>query len=162
TYFARRTLMRADAEKHKDAIANADRWLRKAPIESVLDAGSVLLALGQAPDPPATAQRKRAFDLIRKGEAREGGWGPYITAPPEVFDTAVVLVALAGQEQTAEVKRWIARGRAFLRSMQEGDGNWPETTRPSGGDSYAQRLSTSGWATLALLGTRRITASSPG
>ena len=35
--------------------------------------------------------------------------------------------------------------------MQEADGSWPETTRPPGADSYAQRISTTGWALLALL-----------
>ena len=30
-------------------------------------------------------------------------------------------------------------------------GRWTETTRPAGAESYAQRLSTAGWATLALL-----------
>jgi hypothetical protein len=49
----------------------------------------------------------------------------------------------------------IARGRAFLIATQRDDGGWPETTRPSGGTSYAQRISTTGWATLALLATRR-------
>jgi hypothetical protein len=68
-----------------------------------------------------------------------------------VFDTAVVVLALVAQEPTAEVKAWRKRGRAFLLAAQEKDGSWAETTRPSGGDSYAQRLSTTGWATLALL-----------
>jgi hypothetical protein len=48
----------------------------------------------------------------------------------------------------------IQRGRAYLLSSQQGDGSWPETTRPRGAESYAQRLSTTGWATLALLATR--------
>jgi hypothetical protein len=45
----------------------------------------------------------------------------------------------------------IQRGRRYLLKMQDDDGLWTETTRPSGAESYAQRLSTSGWATLALL-----------
>jgi hypothetical protein len=48
----------------------------------------------------------------------------------------------------------IGRGRAFLIATQNLDGSWPETTRPAGAESYAQRLSTTGWATLALLATR--------
>jgi hypothetical protein len=39
-------------------------------------------------------------------------------------------------------------------AAQQEDGGWPETTRPTGGTSHAQRISTTGWATLALLGTR--------
>jgi hypothetical protein len=34
------------------------------------------------------------------------------------------------------------------------DGSWPETTRPAGQESYAQRISTTAWATLALIETR--------
>jgi hypothetical protein len=48
----------------------------------------------------------------------------------------------------------IQRGRAFLLAQQNTDGSWPATTRPSGGDSYAQMMSTTGWATLAVLETR--------
>jgi hypothetical protein len=52
------------------------------------------------------------------------------------------------------VKASIARGREFLAREQLADGSWPATTRPSGGDSYAQKISTTGWALLALLRTR--------
>ena len=45
----------------------------------------------------------------------------------------------------------IRRGRGFLIQEQNPDGSWPETTRPPGAESYAQRISTTGWATLALL-----------
>ena len=31
------------------------------------------------------------------------------------------------------------------------DGSWPETTRPANQESYAQRISTTSWALLALL-----------
>jgi hypothetical protein len=123
-------------------------------VETVLDAAAILLALARSSDPAARKQALRAFESIRKGEAKRGGWGPETTSPPEVFDTALVLLALVEQEQTAEVRAWIERGRTYLLLSQEADGNWPETTRPSGADSYAQRLSTSGWATLALLATR--------
>ena len=45
----------------------------------------------------------------------------------------------------------IARGRAYLVAQQLDDGSWPETTRPANQESYAQRISTTGWALLALL-----------
>jgi hypothetical protein len=48
----------------------------------------------------------------------------------------------------------ISRGRGYLIEKQLSDGSWPETTRPSGQESYAQRISTTGWATLALLATQ--------
>jgi hypothetical protein len=38
--------------------------------------------------------------------------------------------------------------------MQMSDGSWPETTRPSNQESYAQRISTTGWALLALMESR--------
>ncbi len=47
------------------------------------------------------------------------------------------------------------RGRAFLIAEQRADGSWPETTRPTGGESYAQRISTAGWAAMALLLTAK-------
>jgi hypothetical protein len=51
----------------------------------------------------------------------------------------------------------LKRGRVHLVSTQEKDGSWQETTRPSGAESYAQRISTTSWATLALLLTRKLT-----
>jgi hypothetical protein len=158
TYLARETLRRADARGHAKAIARADRWLRKAPVDAVLDAAAVCLALGKADDPAALAQRRRCLELLRKGESRRGGWGPYVNAAPEVFDTAVVVLALAAAARTAEGKAWLRRGRAYLVRAQQKDGSWPETTRPSGSASYAQRLSTTAWATLALLATSPGTA----
>jgi hypothetical protein len=48
----------------------------------------------------------------------------------------------------------IDRGRAYLLESQLADGSWPETTRPAGAESYAHRVSTTAWATMALLATR--------
>jgi len=156
TSLARETLRRAGPARHKEAIARADGWLRRAPVETVLDAAAVLLGLGTAEDPPAAAQRRRCLERVRNGEARGGGWGPHVSSPPEVFDTALVLLALAAQGRTdAEARAWRKRGRAYLLSAQQPDGSWAETTRPPGGDSYAQRLSTTAWATLALMGEEK-------
>lgn len=154
TYQARRVLQTADAGRYRTAIAGADQWLRKTAVRSVLDAAAVLLAMHGSADSDACAQQRQCLELIRKGESEKGGWGPYVHSPPEPFDSAVVLLALsryAGQEQ---VKPMIQRGRAYLVSAQQRDGSWLETTRPRGAESYAQRLSTTGWATLALLATR--------
>jgi hypothetical protein len=65
----------------------------------------------------------------------------------EPFDTAVVLLALSDLRQPQS----IARGRKLLIARQRPDGGWPETTRPPGAQSYAQHISTSAWATLALI-----------
>jgi hypothetical protein len=151
TSLAVATLRQAGTGPYREAIARAETWLRKAPLDSVLDAAAVLLALGKAADPAAKVQRQRCLEMLRKGEARTGGWGPYVRSAPEVFDTAVVLLALAQQEQTADVRARRQRGRAYLLRMQEKDGSWIETTRPTGAESYAQRISTTAWATMALL-----------
>jgi len=67
-----------------------------------------------------------------------------------------VLLALNPAREHAAVAKLIKQGRAYLEATQNADGSWPETTRPARGESYAQRLSTAGWATLALLETRGI------
>ena len=66
-----------------------------------------------------------------------------------------MLLALEPLRKEKEVAAMLKRGRAYLLAVQEEDGSWPETTRPAGSVSYAQRISTSGWATLALLATRQ-------
>jgi hypothetical protein len=153
THMARRTLERADAKGYRAALARSEAWLCGASVQRVLDAAAVLLALEGSDSPDAAAQRKRCLEPIRKGESKNGGWGPYVNAVPEPFDTAVVLLALVHFRDETGVEDMIRRGRTFLIAAQERDGSWKETTRPAGADSYAQRLSTTGWATLALLAT---------
>jgi squalene cyclase len=122
-------------------------------VKSVLDAAAILLALNKADDDDSTKRRKECLEVLRKGESKDGGWGPYVNSAPEVFDTALVTLALGRQPATEEIRTWLKRGRAYLVSSQQKDGSWPETTRPSGAESYAQRLSTTAWATQALLAT---------
>jgi hypothetical protein len=153
TAFARQTLHTADAKAHGDGIALADRWLRGYAVKNVLDAASMLWGVADAVDADAAAQRKHCLALIHKGESKEGGWGPYTTSAPESFDTAVVLVALSLQKDREKHDELIRRGRAYLLTRQQEDGSWQETTRPAGGESYAQRVSTTAWATQALLAT---------
>ncbi|MBL8217232.1 MAG: hypothetical protein JNK87_41310 [Bryobacterales bacterium] len=79
----------------------------------------------------------------------DGGWGPYRYAPSEVFDTALAILALL--EAGAAPAGVVPRAVAWMEKQQLENGGWPATTRPSGGVSYAQHISTTGWATLALL-----------
>jgi Squalene-hopene cyclase C-terminal domain len=151
TFLARRTLQRLDERRYAKEMARADAWTRKTAVSGVLDAAAVLLLLDQATDADALAQRRRCLELIRKGEAKSGGWGPHVTSPSEVFDTAIVVLALTRQPPNDEIRAMLKRGRQYLLAEQQDDGSWRETTRPGGGVSYAQRLSTTGWATLALL-----------
>jgi squalene cyclase len=111
--------------------------------------------LSGAKDDLAAMRRKQCLDYLSQAQTDRGGWGPYRTSPPEVFDTALALLALSALPRTAESEAAVARGRKYLIAEQLDDGSWTETTRPSGARSYAQRLSTTGWATLALLATRQ-------
>jgi squalene cyclase len=105
--------------------------------------------------------RRTSLQILRKGQAPDGGWGPYLTAKPQVFDTAIAVLALSlldveprlarSTYRPDELKEAIAKGKAYLVSQQRPDGSWPETTRPADQESYAQRISTAGWAMLALL-----------
>lgn len=148
---AARRVLAAAGTGFRKPTALADQWLRECQPETVLDAAAVLIGLGDAADRAAKQQRARCLDLIGRGEARAGGWGPYVNSPPEPFDTAIVLLALRTVRDLREAQEMIGRGRRYLIGAQQEDGSWPETTRPAGGTSYAQRLSTTGWATQALL-----------
>jgi hypothetical protein len=169
TAVARRTLAASGRDDLKPAIAAADAWLRKAKVDSVLDAAAVVLGLERAADADARAQRQRALATLTRGQAPAGGWGPYITVAPEHFDTALVLLALneltrqpslaAPALTPAQLASAITRGREFLVARQAPDGSWPETTRPANQESYAQRISTTGWVLLALMETAPATAS---
>jgi len=151
TLTGRNVLQAADAARFADQIEQADAWLRRRPIRSVMDAAVELLRRDAAPE--AAERRARALRLIAEAEAPEGGWGPTKHAAPEPFDTALVLLALADEPSDA-ARRMIERGRAALIAGQLPSGGWPETTRPPGRLSEAQHLSTTAWATLALLETR--------
>jgi hypothetical protein len=154
TFLARQCLSSADSGHFRAAIARADSWLRAQQILTVADA-SVCLMISGSIEPRAWDDRqKRCLELLKKGQSKDGGWGPRTLSPPEAFDTALALLGLAKCEPSPNVLTMIARGRAFLTAQQLTDGSWIETTRPSGNISYAQRISTSGWAAQALLATR--------
>ena len=151
TWVARETLRAVDPARYRSRIERADAWLRQQPIQSVMDASTALLARSFDDSSEGRQRQQVALNLLRKGESPEGGWGPFALSPPEAFDTALALLALDRHRDQASALGMIRRGRAYLESIQQDDGSWVETTRPSGAESYAQRLSTTGWATLALL-----------
>ncbi len=154
TWMALKTLKKAGLAETADAIQKAERWLIRALPNNVLTAATLLLASTDDADQSARPQRERCLKLIREAQTSDGGWGPYADSPPEAFDTAVVLLALQRSRRDPGVDGAIRRGRNFLAAQQNPDGSWPATTRPPGGDSYAQLMSTTGWAALALLETR--------
>lgn len=156
-------LRRADSRRYAEPARRAVAWLEQNRPRNVLDAAATVLGLAGQEGEVAAAQRRHCLQLIRTGEYRSGGWGPYVTSAPEVFDTSLVLLALAAlrREGIADERiGWlITSGRRYLIEAQQEDGSWPETTRPAGATSYAHRLSTAGWATLALLETEPRAAS---
>ncbi|WZO96581.1 hypothetical protein EP7_003581 [Isosphaeraceae bacterium EP7] len=146
TWFAMDVLRQADETHFRTTIEKARSWLARLKPVTLLDGAAILFA--------GVGDRDAALSLIQTGQSDDGGWGPYSNSPPEPFDTAVVLISLTRiHGPTPEIASRLRRGRAYLVATQGEDGAWTETTRPAGGESYAQRLSTTGWATLALLAT---------
>jgi len=148
TYLALRVLRGAPLPETQAAARKAEHWLRQAAPTNALAAAAALLASADG------ARLEECLKLIRTAQTQDGGWGPYADSPPEPFDTAVTLLALAPLRRRPGVADAIRRGRSFLAAQQSPDGGWPATTRPPGGESYAQRVSTTGWAALALLETK--------
>jgi hypothetical protein len=158
TYTALKTMEAAALPETKEAADKARDWLRELDPNNVLEAATWLMAFADRPGEMIRSKRRACLDLILRAQSRDGGWGPYPNSPPEPFDTAIVLLALSGLASSSEVENWIRKGRDFLAAEQYADGSWPATTRPPGGDSYAQRVSTTGWAAFALIKTRQGTA----
>jgi hypothetical protein len=154
TFLARESLFAAHASRFRAAIERADHWLLGQEISIVTDASVALLACSALSSRATSERRQRSIELLRRAQSEDGGWGPQAAAPPEPFDTALALLALAKCADSPAVRAMVTRGRGFLIAQQQKDGSWIETTRPPGSVSYAQRISTTGWATLALLETR--------
>lgn len=154
TALAINALAKLTPEDVNDSRRKAEHWLRNQTLQNnVLDAAAILIGLRADRDAEASNKQQHCFDLLRRAQKPDGGWGPYPDSPPEAFDTAVVLLAITGIPEEPDNRRIIERGRKFLLAEQLADGSWPETTRPTGSQSYAQHISTTGWATLALLRT---------
>jgi hypothetical protein len=161
TWSARSTLISSGMQPDAFPIVQADRWVRGLTVENVLDASATILALELSSDVMAENLRRTSLSLLRTGQSKDGGWGPYVTTAPQVYDTALAILALSSLEAeprlarsaytASELKEAIASGKKYLVSQQRPDGSWPETTRPANQESYAQRISTSAWALLAML-----------
>ena len=157
TAFARRTLVRSGNESHRDGVARAASWLSALRVENTPDAVAIVLAGADAPG-ISTDSHQRALEFLLKTQGRDGGWGPYATSAAENFDTAIAVIALMtiddardGPTNQPAIRSAVERGREYLRREQLSDGSWVETTRPARQQSYAQRISTTAWALLALL-----------
>jgi len=163
TWMARSTLIASGREPDDFAVAQTDRWLRTVEVETVPDAAGVVLGLGVTSDVMADKQRAKYLNLLRFAQRDTGGWGAAPNAEyATTFDTALVVLALQQLEsdprlarstyRVEELRAAIARGRTWLVEAQRDEGSWPETMRGSATTSEAQRLSTTAWALMALLG----------
>lgn len=162
TFYARRSLAVSGLPAMTARVARADRWLAALEPINVPDAAAVLFAFAST-NAARPAGWHASLTLLAQGQGRSGGWGPYATSPAEPFDTALAVLALAAVKRGgattapaftgASLDEAIEKGRGYLRSSQLNDGSWPETTRPAGQASYAQRISTTAWALLAIIET---------
>jgi hypothetical protein len=133
TFMAKRVV---DRGGEVESARKASVWFAKFDPKSNMDLAATILG--------APGRRRELAAKLRATQNPDGGWGPYRATPSEVFDTALAILALGRDE---------SRGRQFLIRSQLTEGGWAETTRPPGARSYAQHISTSGWATLALIET---------
>ncbi|MAV35369.1 MAG: hypothetical protein CMJ59_07910 [Planctomycetaceae bacterium] len=147
-------LQQSDAKMFSSHITRADRWLRQTRPHALPDLAGLLIGLRRARDTAAIEQRGRCLRLIRAAQDPAGGWGPFASHRAEPYDTAIVLLALAQQDARKPFAKLLQTGRSWLINAQLKDGSWLETTRPAESESYAHRISTTAWATLALIATR--------
>jgi hypothetical protein len=163
TALARSTLIAAGREPDHFAVAQIDRWLRTVEATSVHDAAGIVLGLGGELDVMSTKQRSACLEIIRAAEAPNGGWGYQPGGSPQVFETAVVMLALremARDQRVAKsaygeenLQRALSAGRRFLQGSQSADGSWPAGPGP-GKPNLARQVSTTAWALLALVETQ--------
>jgi hypothetical protein len=137
TVIARDLLMRGDGAKaYAKRIQDATAWLAaRRGVEHPMDIAALILALNRKPD----------IDKLIAMQGKDGSWNG-----SEAFDTAVAMIALKSHAPDA-----VKRGRDFLLRNQLGPGGWRGTTRPAGGQSYAQHISTTAWALMALVATSK-------
>jgi len=135
TYFARGVLQACGG--YTGQVEAALKFIRSVPLANVADAAVRLLE---------NSEDAAARSYLLAAQTSDGGWGQYPKTPAEPFDTALAMLALRRGEA-------VERGRALLIKLQRGDGAWDGTTRPPGAQSYAQHVSTTAWAVLALVGT---------
>jgi hypothetical protein len=162
TWVARWTLIASGRQPDDFSVAQTDRWLRTVEIGNVFDAAGALLGLGVTSDVMADKQRAACLGTIRRAQQESGGWGPEAGSPATAFDTSLVMIALQQLEsdprlarstyRIEELREAVAKARAYLAAQQEADGGWPPTVRAGAKATPELRLSTTGWALVALLG----------
>lgn len=153
TGMARRVL-ESQGEAYAEPARRAREWLAAQSPRNPFEASSLLLALDGVDEktaPKVAEVRRAARAKLLDAAHPDGGFGPYASSPAEPFDTALALLALSRDAESAQHAELIARAKEKLLTWQLDDGSFAETTRPSGGVSYAHRVATTAWALEALL-----------
>jgi hypothetical protein len=128
TFMARSVLDRAGPLRYDNRIARANAWLAERRPQHGIDLAALVLALNREAD---------RNELVGR-QLKNGSWNN------EPFDTALARLALGPAHPASTA------ARRYLMSTQWSGGGWPATTRPAGGDSYAQHISTTAWVLLSL------------
>lgn len=149
-------LRSANDAAFQPSIQKAQAWIGRLTPGNTIHASILLRIQSNTPE----EKQRVSLRWLEKAQTRAGGWGPYADSPAEPFDTAIAMLALIEHREQPVVVEMIRRSREFLMSRQEKNGSWPATTRPPNGESYAQMISTTAWATIALLESAAIVKSS--
>src|SRR4030095_7249402 len=137
TWSARSSLIASGMQPDNFTIVQADKWIRGLTPENVLDASATILALELSSDVMAENLRRSCLSILRNGQSPAGGGGPYVTAAPQAFDTAMAVLALSALEveprlarsayRVEELKEAIANGKKNILSQTRTDGTSPQT-----------------------------------
>lgn len=150
SYQAISLLKSAPSKIYGSTIQRCYHWAAGFEPKATIDVAAIALILSDADSAP-WKQRSKTWRLhLLKSQNQDGGWGPFPNRFSEVFDTAIASIALSQRSHIDENRDHLKQARTFLIGTQEEDGGWPETTRPTGGVSYAQHISTTSWALIAL------------
>ena len=126
-------------------------WITQMSPRSTIDLAAGIQILKNSDTSERLALVAQWRQALIQQQNDDGSWGPYASRFGEAFDTAVALLTLAPfLSSHPDYRRPLDLGRSFLANTQEPSGGWTETTRPAGGTSYAQHISTSAWALSAL------------
>ncbi len=144
-----RDVFESQGDSFREATKRANLWLKSFKPRNTLEGASLLISLGREEE--TKSARAMARKMVLESAHERGGFGPHASSPPEVFDTALAVIALSRDEESAKHQELVEKGKRQLVLWQLEEGSWEETTRPSGGVSYAHRVSTTAWAVEALL-----------